>query len=118
MSSCTTTVSNSVRNSAPVGQTSRHAAWVQCLHTSLDISHRPGCSTKATCRHVSALRAPVLSYDVARKFSPSSGTSFHSLHATSHALHPMHTDVSVKNPMRVVIGGPAGGDIAGGRLDL
>ena len=31
---------------------------------------------------------------------PSSGTAFHSLHATSHALHPMHTDVSVKNPIR------------------
>ena len=36
MSSCTTTVPNSVRKSAPVGQTSRHAAWVQCLQTSGD----------------------------------------------------------------------------------
>src|SRR5258708_6453597 len=39
-SSCTTTVPNSVRISAPVGQTSRQAACVQCLHTSDDISHR------------------------------------------------------------------------------
>ncbi len=31
---------------------------------------------------------------------PSSGTSFHSLHATSHALQPMQTLVSVKNPFR------------------
>src|SRR4029079_2584876 len=31
---------------------------------------------------------------------PSAGTWFHSLHATSHALQPMHTDVSVKNPTR------------------
>jgi hypothetical protein len=31
---------------------------------------------------------------------PSSGTLFHSLQATSQALHPMHTDVSVKNPIR------------------
>src|SRR3954470_2739901 len=31
---------------------------------------------------------------------PSSGIAFHSLHATSHALQPMHTDVSVKKPMR------------------
>jgi hypothetical protein len=79
---------------------------VQCLHTSEDISHFTPASavfsTNATCRHVSAPSAPVLSYDCARKFSPSSGTSFHSLHATSHALHPMHTEVSVKNPMRVM----------------
>src|SRR3954454_17779517 len=39
-SSCTTTVPNSVRNSAPGGQTSRQAAWVQWLQTSDDISHR------------------------------------------------------------------------------
>ena len=39
-SSWTTTVPNSVRNSAPVGQTSRQPAWVQCLHTSDDISQR------------------------------------------------------------------------------
>src|ERR1039457_2792934 len=31
---------------------------------------------------------------------PSSGTEFHSLQATSHALQPMQTDVSVKNPIR------------------
>jgi hypothetical protein len=28
------------------------------------------------------------------------GILFHSLHATSHALHPMHTEVSVKKPIR------------------
>ena len=28
------------------------------------------------------------------------GIWFHSLHATSHALQPMHTEVSVKKPMR------------------
>src|SRR3954452_14427665 len=38
MSCCTTTVSNSVRNSAPVGQASRHGAGEQCLQTSLIIS--------------------------------------------------------------------------------
>ena len=32
---------------------------------------------------------------------PSSGTAFHSLHATSQALQPMHTEVSVKKPLRV-----------------
>src|SRR5690625_100014 len=40
MSGCTTTVPYSVRNSDPVGHTSRQAAWVQCLHTSEDISQR------------------------------------------------------------------------------
>src|ERR1700716_499461 len=40
MSSWTTTVPNSVRKSDPVGQTSRQAAWVQCLQTSEDISQR------------------------------------------------------------------------------
>src|SRR3989440_9336260 len=112
MSSCTTTVPNSVRNSEPVGHTSRHAASVQCLHTSLDINQRRSpcnvvcppsglrCSMNATCRQVSALRPWLLSYDMPVKTSPSSGTWFHSLHATSHALHPMQIDVSVKNPTR------------------
>ena len=31
---------------------------------------------------------------------PSSGTAFHSLQATSQALQPMHTEVSVKKPLR------------------
>src|SRR4051794_2938740 len=125
MSSCTTTVPNSVRNSEPVGHTSRQAASVQCLHTSDAISHRSSlagetcsgpvpsrrapttwaprglrCSMKATCRHVSALKPLVLSYDQPLKSKPSSGTWFHSLHATSHALQPMHTLVSVKKPTR------------------
>src|SRR4051794_36516189 len=34
MSSCTTTVPNSVRNTEPVGHTSGEAPSVQCLHTS------------------------------------------------------------------------------------
>ena len=100
MSLCTTTVPNSVCMSAPVGHTSTHAAWVQCLHTSDSMSQRksvgspasgesPGrvgagmprstgalgagatdasatragtsCSIKATCRHVDAPSAWVLS---------------------------------------------------------
>ena len=48
MSSWTTTVPNSVRISAPVGQTSRQAASVQCLHTSLDISQRRPSAASAT----------------------------------------------------------------------
>ncbi len=121
---------NSVRMSAPVGQTSRQPALVQCLQTSLDMSQRmastwPGspaawprtsaagpsaagptaaagtcCSMKATCRQVEAPRPTVLSNDMPVSFSPSSGTAFHSLQATSQALQPMQTDVSVKKPIR------------------
>ena len=104
MSSCTTTVPNSVRKSAPVGHTSRHAAWVQCLQTSDSINQRTsplcGCSTNATWRHVFAPSADVLSYDSPVHSVPSTGTAFHSLHATSHALQPMQIDVSVKKPTR------------------
>src|ERR1700761_1873604 len=132
MSSWTTTVPNSVRISAPVGQTSRQPASEQCLHTSLDISQRSGpssgplgplpacsglsaccgpgsdgtggpgaiCSMKATCRQVVPLSPTVLSNDMPDRFSPSSGTMFHSLQATSQALQPMQTEVSVKKPIR------------------
>src|SRR4051794_9433636 len=55
---------------------------------------------KATWRHVLAPSAPVLSYEDPRKFNPSSGIAFHSLHATSQALQPIHTEVSVKKPFR------------------
>src|SRR3712207_6797323 len=169
MSPCTTTVPNSVRNSAPVGQTSRHPACVQCLHTSELISQRiclsapdcpvcgsnslsasalstldccavarlssfgpsvtdrpasrrssPGrpnvgigrstvrlCSMNATCRQLLAPSCPVLSYDIPDSpmtsrvpCESSIGRRFHSLHATSQALQPMHTEVSVKKPTR------------------
>src|SRR6185312_9084152 len=109
MSCCTTTVPNSVRKSEPVGHTSRQPACVQCLHTSDSISQRNpvvpspsptcsglSCSTKATCRHVFAPSSPVLSYDRPVHSCPSCGIRFHSLHATSHALQPMQTEVSVK----------------------
>src|SRR5919112_2382262 len=64
MSPCTTTVPNSVRNSAPVGQTSRHPACVQCLQTSELISQRiclsapvwPVCGSNSLS--ASALRTP------------------------------------------------------------
>src|SRR5436190_21193018 len=107
MSAWTTTVSNSVRNSAPVGQTSRQAASVQCLQTSDDISQRKpssssicvGCSMNCTWRQVFAPRSIVLSYDIPVSCWIESGTWFHSLQATSHALQPMHSDVSVKKPI-------------------
>ena len=54
----------------------------------------------ATCRHEFAPSEPVLSNDMPSRSSPSSGTAFHVLQATSHALQPMQTEVSVKNPTR------------------
>src|SRR5918912_658402 len=111
MSCWTTTVPYSVRKSEPVGQTSRQAACVQCLQTSELINQRSAstspspcsgvfCSTNATWRQEFAPRVEVLSYDSPVQTRPSSGTRFHSLQATSHALQPMQTDVSVKKPIR------------------
>src|SRR5215211_4371265 len=104
------TVSNSVLMIAPVGQTSMQLACRQCLHTS-DMSRKalplpsPSVSSgtlsmNCTCRQVEPFSSPVLSRLRPRKPSSSSfsGSWFHSLHATSQALHPMQTLVSVKNP--------------------
>src|SRR5690606_18763546 len=64
------------------------------------VSKRPSsnCSTKSTCRHVVAERSRVLSYEMPVKWKPSAGRLFHCLHATSHALQPMQSVVSVKKP--------------------
>ena len=59
-----------------------------------------GCSMNATCRHWSALSEWLLSYDDPSMSNPWSGTSFHSLQATSQALHPIQMLVSVKKPLR------------------
>src|SRR6476469_4254606 len=105
MSGCTNTDSNSVRMMEPVGHASRHAADSQCLHTSLNISHEnlspfaAGFSMNATWRHVDAPNETVLSYDIPVNEKPSSGSWFHCLQATSHALQPMQTVVSVKTPL-------------------
>ena len=58
------------------------------------------CSTNATWRQVFAPNPPVLSYESPDSEYSSTGLRFHSLHATSHALQPMHTDVSVKKAIR------------------
>src|SRR5579884_3072068 len=96
---------------APVGQLSRHPARAQCLQTSDEKSHEnapascvesaTGRSMNATCRQVDAPSATLLSYDIPVKSMPSSGNWFHCLQATSQALHPMQSVVSVKNPLRV-----------------
>src|SRR3954453_23915807 len=111
MSGCTYTVPSSVRTIDPVGHASRHPAFSQCLHTSEmncpdsrspEVPPMPGCaviSTKATCRQVEWPRRTVLSYDRPLHSNPSAGTWLYSLHATSHALHPMHRVESVRNAL-------------------
>src|SRR5919198_3682310 len=105
------TVSNSVRMIAPVGQTSMQLACVQCLQTS-DMSRNalpsptPSFSSGTlsmnfTCRQFWPSSVPVLSRLSPRNPPGLLGSWFHSLHATSHALHPMQTLVSVKNPYDV-----------------
>src|SRR5690242_17502310 len=98
MSGCTKTLPNSVRTIDPVGHDSRQPAFSQCLQTSDENCH-VACSgelpptpivtafsTNFTCRHVECPSAVVLSYESPDQTKPSSGTSFHSLHATSQAL--------------------------------
>src|SRR5947209_3874653 len=108
---------------APVGHASRHPARWQCLHTSdensqANLSSVLCFSTKLTWRHVDAPSAPVLSYDMPVKTKPSSGNWFHCLHATSQALQPMHTVVSVKKPFfdGFAAAGPGGIDTDAGRM--
>src|SRR5919204_4330565 len=102
------TVSNSVRMIAPVGQTSMQLACAQCLQTS-DISRKAlpfpvpivssgTLSMNLTWRQLRPSSVPVLSRLSPRKPLSVAGSWFHSLQATSQALHPMHTLVSVKNP--------------------
>jgi len=102
------TVSNSVRTIAPVGQTSMQLACSQCLQTSdMSKNARPlptpivssgTLSMNFTWRQVWPSRVPVLSRLSPRNPSGLLGSWFHSLHATSQALQPMQTLVSVKNP--------------------
>src|SRR5947207_5772426 len=102
----------------PVGQASRQPAFSQCLQTSEEnaqviwsgalppVPIAVSCSTNFTCRHVEWPNASVLSYDMPLQRKPSAGTPFHSLHATSQALHPMHRVESVKKPVTPAIRPP------------
>src|SRR6266567_8108026 len=108
------TVSYSVRMSAFVGHTSMQLAFLQCLQTSLIISHacppamEVGLKTtplfsgtfsmNCTWRQFCASSCPVLSKLSARNFGGLPSSWFHSLHATSQALQPMQMLVSVKKP--------------------
>src|SRR2546428_10796741 len=97
------TVSNSVRTMASVGQTSKQLALAQCLQTSDIIDQAIGlagllvvCSMNRTCRQLAWSIWPVLS-ELSRNTSGVCGRAFHSLQATSQALHPMQSVGSVKN---------------------
>src|SRR5919204_2985410 len=57
-------------------------------------------SWNCTWRQFWASSLPVLSKLSRSRFGEFPWSWFHSLHATSHALHPMQTEVSVKNPTR------------------
>src|ERR1043166_1228042 len=126
MSGCTYTPPNSVRTIDPVGHASRQPARSQCLQTSDAKAHEicdgslppaptHGCrSTNFTCRQDEWPSACVLSYDSPLHTKPSSGTWFHSLHATSHALHPMQSVASVRNAVIAI----RGTDAADERLRL
>src|SRR6185369_3237840 len=96
------TVSNSVRMMALVGQTSMQLASEQCLHTSLIMLHAtPPAgvlrSWNCTCRQFWSSSRPVLS-NPSRNLAAWPGSWFHSLQATSQALQPMQSVVSVKKP--------------------
>src|SRR5688572_28278232 len=102
----------------PVGHDSRQPAFSQCLQTSEENAHdiKLGAfppepisvspSTNFTWRHVECPSAPVLSYELPVHSKPSLGTSFHSLHPTSHALQPMQSVASVKKPVTVKSSAP------------
>ena len=57
----------------------------------------------ATCRQLSGPRWSVLSYELPLNPFGAAGIPFHSLHATSHALQPMHSVTSVKKPFAEAI---------------
>src|SRR5712691_3872230 len=86
------TVSNSVLMMAPVGQTCMHEACVQCLQTSDIISQAWPLPTEVAESGTCSMN---LTW---RQCSSSSWRAFHSLQATSQALHPMQMLVSVKKP--------------------
>ena len=114
MSDCTITVSNSVRISAP-GRAGVQAAGVRAVladvggeqpavHPGLgqrllrrhrqqvDVVARAGSRRSARAARCSPTASPVWSSERPLPTSdPSAGRSFHCLHATSHALQPMHT---------------------------
>src|SRR5205807_9829470 len=91
------------------GHTSSHEACCQCLQTSdiisqacplpavVDAVRCASFSMNFTWRQFSASSLPVLSKLSARNAGALPASWFHSLQATSQALQPMQTLVSVKN---------------------
>src|SRR5215813_5236499 len=95
---------------ALVGHTSMQLASEQCLHTSLIMLHATvplgsARSMNCTWRQFWSSSRPVLS-KLSRNCGACPGSWFHSLHATSQALQPMHSVTSVKKPTVLAIVGP------------
>src|SRR5688572_10846084 len=80
------------------GQAIRHPGSAQCMHWSLRISQwspfAVSCSPNRIRFQKLAVIAGIVWY-VPLCTVGSGGRSFHSWHATSHALQPMHVDVSM-----------------------
>src|SRR5271154_7230270 len=80
------------------GQAFRHPGSAQCMQPSLRISHSSfpasSWSVKGITVHDSGERSGGLSY-TPTLVPMTSRTSFHSEHATWHALHPMHLEMSI-----------------------
>src|SRR5271169_2157650 len=80
------------------GQASRHPGSAQCMHWSLRMSHMSppstSCSSKRMRFQKDASSVGIVWY-VPRCSVPTTFRSFHSWHATSHALQPMQVDVSM-----------------------
>ena len=124
---------NSVRTIEPVGQASRQPAFSQCLQTSDEKSQRnvllgsrrrrraPVSFAALDELHVPPGRgaqAAGVVVRLARHVKPSSGTSFHSLQATSQALQPMQSVESVRKAVTDRIGRRAGGTFDADRRRL
>ena len=93
------------RNERLVGHGGRRGAGRGCLLLDEgDVPPGRGRRVVRCCRRSCRLSAPT-----------SLGSSFHSLQATSQALQPMHTEVSVKKPYRTPAVGASGTRRAHGR---
>src|SRR5918992_3742388 len=99
LSSSKSTIPFSYWTIAPgAGQARRHPGSSQCRHESLRMGQASPPSSRSTSlkrmrSHVLGVRSSWLWYPPKLEVS-STSRSFHSLHAISHALHPMHRSMS------------------------
>src|SRR5450759_156381 len=99
LSGFTSTIPLAYCTMAPgAGQASRHPGSAQCMHWSLRMSHISPPSTSRSSKRM-RFQKPASSVGIVWYVPTcrveSGGRSFHSWHATSQALQPMHVDVSM-----------------------